>query len=167
MVNDLVDGYMYFLENEGAWVPTVANIDLATDFTEGTEFCKLKIPLQWVETPLTGIKGDLASSGKGFMERTFRRGYILDFQATVDFTDLALIRQFFLSNDHTTSSPTSYVPYYLVMRRSVTEYIQFYNTAGSLVDYLKGAVPNGGLKYTWNMDKSLRAIVQIKFMGLW
>lgn len=167
MVNDLQDGYVYLLEDEGDWVPTVANIDLATNFTEGTEFCKFKFPKQWTSNELTGITASLASGGAGFMERSYRRGYIVEFITNEDFTNLAYIRQFLLANAHTASDPAVYVPYYLIMRRSVSDYVKFYNNSGNQVDYLQGAVPNGGMKIIWNESENLRATVHIRFAGVW
>jgi len=167
MGNDLKDGYWYFLENEGDWVPTVADIDLASNFTEGIDYCKFKFPKQWTSNEFTGIKGDFASGGKGFMDRTFRRGYIIEGIARENYDDMANIRKFVLSDDHTDSDPASYVPYYLIMRRSVSDYVPFYDKTGTQRSYLKGAVPNKGLKIVVNEAKNQTAIIHFTFMGLW
>ncbi len=167
MANDLEDGYWYLLEDEGDWVPTVADIDLATNFVEGEDYCKFKFPRQWTSNEFTGIVGEFASGGKGFMTRTFRRGYIVEGIAQESYDDMANIRKFIMSDDHTDSDPASYVPYYLIMRRSVSDYVPFYDKTGVPRSYLKGAVPDGGLKITVNEEKQQTATIQFKFTGLW
>ena len=94
MVNDLEDGHAYLLENTGAWVPTVANISLAGFTAEGTDWIKFKIPRQWIKHSMTGIQPDVASSGTGFMTRTYRRNTMVDFMGIVSYDDLEKIEMY-------------------------------------------------------------------------
>ena len=165
MSNDLVDGRWYLLEDEGDWAPTVADIDLANDFTEGTDYCQFKCPMQFVLKPLTGITVDFASGGKGFMTRTYRRGYVIEFTAEETYDDLEKIRTFIETNVHVTSDPATYVPYHLVYRRTVSDYLSFYDHGGTRRDYLKGAVPQNGLQITWNDSSNQRVLIKVTFMG--
>ena len=165
MANDLVDGRLYLLEDEGSWVPTVADIDLATDFTEGTDFCQFKAPRQFVVNGFTGITIEHASGGKGFMTRTYRRGYIVEFQSEEAQADLANIHNFIMTNVHVTSDPATYVPYFLIFRRTVSDYWTFYDHAGTSRSYLKGAVIQGGLQITWNETSNQRVLLKVKFVG--
>ena len=145
LANDLVDGYIYFLESDAVrnqnWVPTVADIDLAGNYTEGTHFCKLKLPKQWIKKMATGISIDDASGGKGYMTRTSRKSYIVTIIALEVIGAVAkLIETFFMSAAHTASSSTTFKQYYLIIRRSVSDYEEFTDASDTRQDYCKGAV---------------------------
>lgn len=166
MVNDLEDGYAYLLENTGVWVPTVANISLAGFTAEGTDWIKFKIPRQWIKHSMTGIQPDVASSGTGFMTRTYRRNTVVDFMGMVSYADLENIETFIQSDRHTASSESTYKPYYLIMRRSVSSYVKFTDNTGTRREYCKGAV-SPELTVTWNGSKSLITDSKFTFWSVW
>ena len=170
MANDLIDGYIYFVESDAvrnqAWAPTVANIDLATNYTEGTEFCKLKLPKQWIKKFWTGITVEDASGGTSFMTRTSRRGYqinVVGFEVTG--TDASLIEQFFMDADHTASSNTTFKQYYCIIRRSVSDYEKFTDASDTRQDYLKGVAL--GAEIMWDEGTNRVATVKIVFRSNW
>ena len=149
MVNDLIDGHIYFLESDAVrnqnWVPTVANISLASNFTEGDDYIEMILPKQWIKAMWTGIKIEDASGGNSFMTRTSRKGYMLTIIALeVPGSAVDLIEQFFMSNTHTASSPSTFKQYHCIIRRSVTEYVKFTDSNDIRQDYLRGADPTQG-----------------------
>ena len=170
LVNDLVDGYIYFLESDAVrnqnWLHTVANIDLATNYTEGTEFCKLKIPKQWIKKMGTGITIDDASGGKVYMTRTSRKGYLVTIIGLeIPGTAVEKIEQFFMSSIHTASSPSTFKQYHMIIRRSVTDYETFIDASDNIRDYCKGACLE--CEITWHESQNLRATIRIVFRSNW
>ena len=170
LANDLVDGYIYLLESDAVrnqnWVPTVANIGLVANYTEGTDYFKLKLPKQWIKNFGTGIDIDDASGGKSYMTRTSRKSYTVTFQdLEVIGSDVALIEQFLMDIDHTASSPSTFKQYYLIIRRSITDYEKFTDASDTRQDFCKGVVLE--CEITWHESQSQIATIRIVFRSNW
>lgn len=162
MVADTEDGYIYFLENKGAWYPTVANIDLAGDFTaEGTDWCRIRIPERWEIEAFTGVTVKLRSGGDSSTERTYRRGYKMIFHGIdVPGSHGNLLDKFFQSNVHTTTDPSTYTTYYIVIRRAVDDYQKFTDSGGTQRDCAPFVV-SPSWKTSWNESQHNVGKVQI------
>ena len=170
LANDLLDGYIYFLESDAVrnqnWAPTVANIDLATNYTEGLEFCKLKLPKQWIKKMGTGITIDDASGGSSYMTRTSRKSYLCTIIALeVVGSDVEKIEQFIMDADHTASSGSTFKQYYMIIRRSVSDYELFTDASDTRQDYCKGAILE--FEITWHESQSRVATIRIMFRSNW
>jgi hypothetical protein len=176
MATALSDGRIYLIESDAAdnqnWVPTPSNIDL-DNFTEGTDFCQLKIPQRTTQRGYTGILIQDASGGAGFMTRSYRRGYLVTIMSNELFeTEAYLIDKFIMNDRHVATSTSTYTNYYLVICRDQDDtsygYAKYTNSAGSQVNYLKGAIPNdGGYECTWTEGQNLRAQIKIVFKSAW
>ena len=170
MANDLLDGYVYFLESDAVrnqdWAGVVANIGLAANYTEGTDFCKLKLPKQWIKKMGTGITIDDASGGKSYMTRTSRKSYLCTIIGLeVIGADAKLIEKFTMDADHTASSPSTFVQYHMIIRRSVSDYEEFTDASNVRQDYCQGAILE--CEITWHESQSLVATVRIIFRSNW
>ena len=170
MANDLLDGYIYFLESDAVrnqnWAGVVANIDLAGNYTEGTDFCKLKLPKQWIKKMGTGITIDDASGGKSFMKRTDRKGYLCTIVGLeVIGADAKLIEKFTMDHDHTASLPADFVHYYMIIRRTVSDYEEFTDNSDTRQDYCHGAILEAEI--TWHESQNLVATIRIVFRSAW
>ena len=168
--NDLLDGYVYFLESDAVrnqnWLADMTAINLAVNFTEGTDYCKIKLPKQWVKRFGTGITIDDASGGKSFMERSSQKSYTCEITGyEVAGSAVNLIESFFMDADHTASSITTFKHYYMIIRRSVTDYEKFTDNNDARKDYCHGAALS--CEIVWNETKSILATVKISFRSAW
>lgn len=171
LANDLTPGYIYILESDAVrnqnWVPTVANIGLVANFTEGTDFCKLKIPKQWTKGGTTGITADDASGGKTYVTRTSRKSYKITIQGIeVVGSDADNIEKFIMSAAHTATSVSTFKYYYLIIMRSATDYEEFTDDGGTRRDYCK-IVITPDWRIVWNEAKSRVANVLINCRSAW
>ena len=170
MANDLLDGYIYFLESDAVrnqdWTPTVANIDLTANYTEGTDFCKIAMPKQWAKQMGSGIEVGDASGHKSFMTRTDRASYmVIIMSLEVIGSAVNLIETFFIDSDHTASSGTTFKHYYMVIRRSVSDYEKFTDDSDTRQDYCHGVMLN--VEVVWNESTNRTATVKITFRSTW
>ena len=165
MATDMVTGYIYFVENEGAWVPTVDDIDLATNFTEGTEFVKLQIPRHYKVPFVTGIIIKASGAGSSFDERNAARFYkMLSNGIETTRANAEQVMNFFMLDRHTSGASATYKQVYAVVKHS-SGYVQFVNAASSVVNYCKGAVVSG--EYDWDESDPLRATIKLNWGSVW
>lgn len=171
LANDLIARYIYVLESDAVrnqnWLPTVANIDLSANFTEGTDFFKLQIPKQWIKGGTTGITAKKASGGKTYVTRTSQKAYSGQLQGfEVVGTDANNIEKFIMSSAHTATSVTTFKYYYLIIKRSATEYVPFTDDNDTVRDYCK-IVITPDWKITWNESKERMGNIQINYHSAW
>ena len=166
------DGYIYLIESDAVrnadWVTASAdpqNIDLDL-YTQGTEYCRLNFPKQWNKRGTTGINIEDASSGKSFMERTSRKGYIITIQdVETTGTNASYIEQFIMDDDHTASLPATFKQYYLIMQRSSTDYEKFTDASDNRQEFCKGAIIDWD--FTWNDTQNNLCKVRLVFRSNW
>ena len=170
MANDLEDGMIYFVESDAVrnqdWTPTVADIDLAGNYTEGTDYCKLQLPKNWSNEIGSGIEVGDASGSKSFITRTSKSSYLCVLRSfEVIGSDVDKIETFFNSAAHLASSPTTFKHYYMIIRRSSTEYENFTDDSYTRRDYCHGVMLN--VIITWLESTNRTADVEIIFRSTW
>ena len=172
MATALSDGKVYLIESDAAdnqnWAPTPGNIDL-DNFVQGDEYCVLNLPKRWTKKGMTGIQVSTASGGDGFMNRTYRRAYMVQIAANEEIgANAHYVDEFIMNNRHTATSGTTFTDYYLVICRDedgANGFELFTNDSGSQVGYLKGVVTE--YQITWLEGQNLRANIQFTFVGTW
>ena len=174
MATALSDGKIYLIESDAGdndnWLatstpPDPTDIDL-DDFTEGTDYCKLKLPKQWSKKAHTGMKVEDASGGKYFVTRSSQKSYICSIIGLeVTGSDVSKIEQFFMDNDHTASSATTFEYYYMIIIRSATDYELFTDHLDVRQEYCKGVALE--FEIIWNESKNRIATVRITFRSAW
>ena len=166
MATDMVIGYMYFVENTGAWVHTVDNINIAGFTGEGTDYVKLQIPEELKIGFDTGIKVDDAGGGEGFDFRTNRRFFeVLARGIETTRANAATVRNFFMLDRHCVSAAATFKRYYMVVKYGTTTYEPFVDHTSAVRDYCKGVVLNGDTM--WRKDDYDRAIVRLNWHSVW
>ena len=170
MGTDMVAGHIYFLESNATdnvnWVPTVDNIILAGNYTEGTEYVKLPMPQKLKIQFKTGITVTDSGAGSSFDFRSNRRA----FQALAEGvessrTNAAVVRNFFMLDRHTSGAAATFKRYYMVAKYSATGYEKFVNAASAIVDYCRGVVVDGFT--AWVEDEPLVAKVFLNWRSVW
>lgn len=171
MATDLSDGMIYFIESDAVdnqnWLHSPGNIDLDS-FTEGTEYCKLQIPDQWIKECYTGIVPNTASSGSGFMFRSSRRFYQVKLSGIEAIgSEAHLIEKFFMDDRHVATSASTFTQYYVVICRdeSTPDFEEFTDSTSTRRQYCTGIVTH--FTITWNESENLRARIDIEFTSVW
>jgi hypothetical protein len=168
----LSDGTIYFLESKAAtnqdWVTAggATFVDL-TNFTEGTEYCKLSLPSYFKKGWGTGMEIINSGGGNSFQLRYNRRNYFLDFRGfETSVANADKVEQFFMHDNHTASSSSTYVDYYCIIRFTSTIFVNFTDQGGTRRDYCKGASSPGGFS-EWNQDTPSIMALSFAFKSLW
>jgi len=136
----LTPGYIYFLESDAGsnqnWVAGGATtIDLTT-FTEGTEYCKLKLPQRWRKRWSTGIKVTDAGGGSSFDRRASRRGYgMLPESFVTSVANANLIEKFFMIDRHTSGLAATFKDYYMVVIFTASSFAEFISAGSASLNY--------------------------------
>lgn len=164
----LTVGYIYILESNGAtnqnWVAGGASTVDLTNFTEGTEYCKLEIPKKFVKSWSTGVQVMDPGGGGSVQVNWDKRVYTV--QATGIETSIAnaeKLDQFTMLAAHT--DETSYIDYYLIIKYGTTSYVMFTDFGGTRRDYCKGVIVNGSIM--WLDIQSQTAIAQFSWRSVW
>ena len=135
-------------------------------FTEGTHYCKLQIPKQFIKNFSTGAKVETGSGGNQFDERSAMRAYTLmaeGIEASVANADL--VEQFCMSERHTSGVVGTFFRYYLIIRFAASSYVKFTDSGGTRRDYCKGIILNGAV--IWNKSKPLVETVKLNWASVW
>ena len=173
MAIDLSDGYIYFIESDGGdnddWIGDHAGdpdaLDL-TNYTEGTEYCKLEFPKRWKKIFNTGMNIYPSGGGVSFQLRPNRRFYQLLSQGIeTSRANGDLVEGFFTINRHTASSATTYKDYYVIVRFGASDYVKFTDADGNRKEYCKGAVTGGDV--TWTENNPANVIISLSFDSIW
>lgn len=169
-VIDLEDGHIYFLESDAGnnqnWIAGGATTIDLTNFTEGTEYCKLEMPQRWVKSFNTGMEIINSGAGNSFQLRYARRFYnLLSNGIKTSLTNGDLVEKFFTIDAHTESSSATYKDYYIVIRFSATSFVNFTDQAGSRKDFCKGAVISGSM--TWDESSATTVAMRLNFNSIW
>lgn len=172
MATDMVTGYMYFIESDAVdnqnWVPTVDNIDLATNYTgqEGTEYVKLQIPKNYKVLFNTGIMIKASGAGSSFDERNAARFYqMLANGIETTRINAERIMNFFMLDRHTSGASATYKQVHLVIKYGATSYVKFVDASSTVRDYCKGAVTGG--EYDWDESEPLIATIRLNWGSVW
>ena len=170
MATDMVVGYIYFLESDATdnvnWVPTVDNVILAGNYTEGTEYVKLELP-QELRIPFkTGITVVDSGGGSSFDRRPNKRGYGALFRGIeTSRANAATVRNFFMLERHCSGAEATFKRYYMICKYGTTTYEKFINADGNSVNYCRGVVLNG--ETVWREDEPLRATIRLNWRSVW
>ena len=172
MAIDLTDGYIYFVESNSDnddWITDHAgdpdSLDL-TNYTEGTEYCKLKMPERFVKSFVTGMIIVDSGGGNSYQERYERRSYsILSEGIETSIYNADLVEKFFTIPRHTAASNDTYKEYYLIIRFGASNYVNFTDNDGNRKEYCRGAVLSGSV--TWSEAKPSAALVKLTFKSIW
>jgi len=169
----LTSGYIYFLESDAVdnqdWViissPTdPEDIDL-TNFTEGTEYCKLEIPQRWQKKFATGIIITDSGAGSSFAYHTGRRGYsILAEGIKSSVANADLVEKFFMIAAHNTAG-ASFNDYYMVIKFATNTYATFIDETSTSQKYCRIRCQGG--EVNWTESDPNTAIVRIQVRSLW
>ena len=168
MAIPLTQGYIYILESNAAtnqdWVAGgAATIDL-TNFTEGTEYCKLERPKKFVKGFSSGVQIMDPGGGGSVQVNWDKRIYTV--QATGIETSVAnaeKLDQFTMLAAHT--GEDNYIPYYLVFKYGTTSYVMFTDFGGTRRNYCKGVIVTGSIM--WLEQDNLNAILQFSWRSIW
>lgn len=164
MAVDLTPRYIYFLESDAGdnqnWIAGGATTIDLTNFTEGTEYCKLRIPQRWRKRWNTGIRVEDAGGGSSFDRRASRRGYsILPESFVTSVTNANLVEKFFMIDRHTSGRSDIFVPYYMVVIITATIFSEFISAASATLDYCPVRVLFGDS--VWDEAKPLLMTVRM------
>ena len=166
MATDMVVGYIYILENTGAWVHTVDNINIAGFTGEGTDYIKLEIPQKYKIQFKTGISVTDSGAGSSFDRRSARRAYLMLANGIETSRDNAeTIRNFFMLDRHTSGSAATFKRLYLVIKYGATDYEKFIDASSTVREYCKGVVIDGETE--WSEDESQVALVRLNWRSVW
>ena len=168
----LTEGYVYFIESEAAqqnWLTDPHDIVIG-NFTEGTHYCKIELPKQWMRPFTTGIFITDSGSGTSYDFRSERYSYqFKPIGLVTSITNANYVDKFFMNTRHTASSSTSYYEYYMVVKLATadadTSYIMFTDNNGTQRRYCKGAALGGVM--TWNHQNPQVYTVSINFKSKW
>ena len=166
MATDMVNGYIYILENTGSWVHTVDNITLSGFTGEGTDWVNIKIPKFYEVEGVTGIEVSNSGAGSSFDRRSSRRAYKMLAQGIkTSTTNAERIANFFMLDRHTSGSAAIFKRYYLIIKKDTTSYVPFIDASSTSRDYCKGVVLKW--KYKWHMDDALISTIWIDWRSVW
>ncbi len=168
---DLNDGYIFFIESDAVdnqnWV-TVGDPDLINlvNFTEGEDYCKLKLPKEFRKWFTTGMEIVDSGGGNSYQLRWNRRAYkLLSTGIETSRANADLVEGFFMRDRHTSPSPTIYKDYYLIFRFAASDYVNFTDDGGTRREYCRGGVENG--EEMWVYDNPKNYILKLNFRSIW
>ena len=170
MATDMVNGYIYILESDAVdnvnWVPTVDNVILAGNYTEGTDFVKLEIPKKYKIKFKTGCKVTDSGAGSSFDLRSARRSYaMLANGIETSRANAEKIMNFLMLDRHTSGAAATFKRYYMIIKYDTTSYVQFIDASSTLRDYCKGDVIDGDLD--WDGDDPLVVKIKLNWRSVW
>lgn len=166
----MVNGYIYIIESDATdnqnWVPTVDNITIAGNYTEGTEYIKLEIPQKYKIQFKTGIQVSDSGAGSSFDRRSARRAYLmLGNGIETSRSNAATVRNFFMLDRHTSGNSTVFKRYYLIIKYNTTDYETFIDASSTSRDYCKGVVLDG--ETNWDETEASVATVRLNWRSVW
>jgi len=167
----LTPGHVYFLESDAAqnqdWIAGGATTIDLTNFTEGTEYCKLELPQRWRKQFTTGIRVTDAGAGTSFDFRSARRGYgIVAGGIETSITNANLVEQFFMLDRHTSGASATFYDYYMVVIFSATVFVKFKdNSASTMKDYCPVRVTGG--ETIWSESTPQTVIFRATIRSVW
>lgn len=165
----MVIGYLYVIESNTDnqnWVPTVDDIDLSTNYTEGLEFIKLQIPQTYRIRFKTGIIAYDSGSGRSYVYNTNRRAYAMLAEGIETSRDNAeTIRNFFMLDRHCSGTKATNKALHLIIKYGTTDYEKFIDASSMPQDYCKGVVLDG--ETVWDEDEPQVATVRLNWRSVW
>ena len=168
----LEPGYIYFLENKGAWLtdstPTDPEDIIIADFTaEGTDYCKIELPQRWVKTFKTGITVTDAGGGTSFEHRASVRGYsFLSEGLKTSIINADLVEQFFMIDAHTSGASATFKDYYMVIKFDTDVYVKFKDESASTMEkYCPVRLLSGNS--TWDENSPQSMTIRLNLRSKW
>ena len=170
----LTEGYIYFIESDAVsnqnWIvistpPDPEDIVL-TEFTEGTEYCKLQIPQRRKKKWVTGVTVTDSGGGTSFDFRTGAKGYdflaegIESSEANAD-----LIEKFFMIDRHTSGLAATFKNHYMIVKKATDIYLTFIDDSDTPQKYVP--IRSSGGEQSWSEDKPMNVIVRIFARSCW
>ena len=170
MAIGLTVGYIYFLESDAGdnqnWIAGGASTIDLTNFTEGTEFCKLEIPQRWRKQFSTGIVVTDAGGGTSFDFRSAKRGYTLLSEGVESSTTNAdLVEKFFLIDRHTSGASATFKEYFMVIINDTAGYVTFIDASNAVKTFCP--VRASGGEIVWNENSSQTVIFRVNVRSVW
>jgi len=169
----LTAGYIYLIESDGTdnddWITDHAgdpdSLDL-TNYTEGTEYCKIEMPELFRQDFFTGIIVYDVGGGSSFDMKYEKRAYkVLASGLPTTRANGDLVSNFCMIPRHTSGVSTTYHTYYLIFYFGVNDHLPFIDGSGNTKSYCKGVVTNGSK--IWDKSNPHLYTLKLNWRSVW